>query len=85
MNSSAQTAPFNPRVMERITDPLAVVFAFLYLMLTKYTAFELTQDELLWGFMAMASVRAAVINWYASRGQLEKTSAKTKEDPPAQG
>lgn len=42
---------------DKSMDPLGVIFLFAYVIQRKFTGVELTQDELLLGFIALGSVR----------------------------
>lgn len=44
-------------VADKSMDPIGIVALFGYMMLRKFTGFELTQDELLYGSMACGAVR----------------------------
>lgn len=57
-------------VAHKSLDPLGVIGLFGYILLRKFTGFELTQDELLVGSMALGSFR---ILWERNHRKLIRT------------
>ncbi len=62
------------RVADKVMDPAGVVAVFAYMMVRRFTGFELSQEELLYAAMSAGVLRT----WYEQR----KRARPAQQDTP---